>query len=506
MKTINKFLVIFLSIFIFTNCNNFDEINTNPDTTTKVTPAMLCTSVVLKTIQHSSDAKAFIDPNGLAKYIAYTEGVLSSQYNGIANTYFDILTVLPDLDKMVEYATETLPDDNSYKGVALFVKSYIFFRRTLEVGDMPYKEANHIKDGIYHPKYDTQESIFIGILDDLKKADQYFAVGQTFTGDPIYNGDPSKWRKATNALAMKILITLSNKEAVTSINVKGRFQEIFSADNLMTDNSDNYQLNYANQTGMYHPLYSTTSSMFTLATMPGTLLIDNLKMLNDYRLFYYAEPSAVKIDAGLSASDTGAYVGVNVEKPYSEIVAIQAGKDYSPLNIRYSKLPACEPRIILSYGEQALIIAEAILKGWISGDAKIYYENGVKAALAFVGTTDQTYCHGMPITNSYIENYFTGEAAFKATTEEQLKQIWLQRYLLNFMQDPQFSYFEYRRTGYPEFPINPSTNLNVINTQIPLRYLYPTSETSYNIDNLTEALNRQYDGYDEVNKVMWLLK
>jgi hypothetical protein len=176
------------------------------------------------------------------------------------------------------------------------------------------------------------------------------------------------------------------------------------------------------------------------------------------------------------------------------------------LNTRYATLPASEPRILLSYGEQQLILAEAVLRGWISGDAKTYYETGVSAALTFVGATDPNFCHGRQITSDYIANYFTGEAAFKTTVDDQMKQIWMQRYLLNFMQDPQFSYFEYRRTGYPVFPVDPSTNLNVENTKIPMRYLYPTSETDYNIDNLTEALNRQYDGYDEVNKIMWILK
>lgn len=41
---------------------------------------------------------------------------------------------------------------------------------------------------------------------------------------------------------------------------------------------------------------------------------------------------------------------------------------------------------------------------------------------------------------------------------------------------------------------------------IPMRWLYPSSETNYNRENLIEALNRQYEGYDEVNKLMWLLK
>jgi hypothetical protein len=75
------------------------------------------------------------------------------------------------------------------------------------------------------------------------------------------------------------------------------------------------------------------------------------------------------------------------------------------------------------------------------------------------------------------------------------------------MQDADFSYFEYRRNNYPEFPINPASSLNENNTSaIPMRCLYPGSETNYNRKNLTEALDRQYDGYDEINKIMWLLK
>ena len=113
----------------------------------------------------------------------------------------------------------------------------------------------------------------------------------------------------------------------------------------------------------------------------------------------------------------------------------------------------------------------------------------------------------VPVDQDYIDNYFTGEAAFKSTSDEQLKQIWTQRYILNFLQSDIGSYFEYRRTGFPEFPINESTSLNDNDKgAIPMRWLYPTSEASYNNENLTEALDRQYDGYDEINKLMWLLK
>jgi hypothetical protein len=162
----------------------------------------------------------------------------------------------------------------------------------------------------------------------------------------------------------------------------------------------------------------------------------------------------------------------------------------------------------MTYAEQQLILAEARILGWITtATAQEYYEQGVKAALGHFLTVNSAYAHTMTINQAYIDGYLTGEAAFKTEQTDQLKQIWMQRYLLNFMQDAQYSYFEYRRTSYPEFPINPATSLNENNPNgLPMRWLYPSSETNYNRENLIEALDRQYDGYDEINKIMWLLK
>jgi len=164
--------------------------------------------------------------------------------------------------------------------------------------------------------------------------------------------------------------------------------------------------------------------------------------------------------------------------------------------------------MLMTYAEQQLILAEARILGWITtGTAQEYYESGVKSALAAYISMNSTYAHGMAINQAYINGYFTGEAAFKATTEDQLKQIWMQRYIINFMQNPESSYYEYRRNNYPPFPINPLTNLNENNPNgMPMRWLYPSSETNYNRENLIAALNAQYEGYDEVNKLMWLLK
>lgn len=247
--------------------------------------------------------------------------------------------------------------------------------------------------------------------------------------------------------------------------------------------------------------------MFAPKTIVSSLLINNLKALNDRRLFYYCEPSAAQLSAGKVQSDPAAYVGVDVSMDYDQMNLEYKDNKFSAINLRYLKEDACEPLMAMTFAEQQLVLAEAAVRGWISADAKSYYESGVKAALADIMATKASYAHTKTITQSYIDGYFTGEAAFKSNADEQLKQIWMQEYILRYMQDADFSYFEYRRNKYPEFPINPASSLNVNNTgAIPMRCLYPGSESNYNRTNLTEALDRQYEGYDEINKVMWLLK
>jgi len=169
--------------------------------------------------------------------------------------------------------------------------------------------------------------------------------------------------------------------------------------------------------------------------------MDNLKNLNDRRLFYYAEPAAAKISAGKAQSDTAAYVGVDVSMDYAAMNAGHSASKYSLLNKRYLTEAACEPRMLLTYGEQQLILAEARVRGWITTEtAQTYYQQGVKSALAAIMATKSTYAHTKPIDQTYIDNYFTGEAAFKTSVDDQLKQIWMQRYFLNFMQDAEYSY------------------------------------------------------------------
>lgn len=500
-------LSIGMLAMLASGCNKFDAINTNPDATENVNAAMLATNIILRNFKFQGrDAKAYLSDNALAKYIAYAnESMMATQYNYLGAADFSPMTMLPNIQSMLKYAEGSVME-NSYKGLAKFSRAFMFYHLTMEVGDIPYSQAGTGKSGEIEPIYDTQEEVLKGILDDLKAADQFFAQGTAFDGDPTpYNGDPAKWRRAANAFALKVLMSLSKKADNSTLNVKQRFADLVSEGFLMQPNTGFLGLEYSATNP--HPL-SGTNDLFTSRTIVSSLVIDNLKQYNDRRMYYYADPAGAQIAAGLAPSNPDAYVGADVSADYDDITAAHNANQYSLLNSRYLKEQASEPRRIMTYAEQQLILAEAVIRGWIStGSAQNYYETGVKAALADVMATKASYAHGMAITQSYIDNYFTGEAAFKSTPEEQLEQIWIQRYFLNFMQDALSSYFLYRRTGYPEFPVNPATSLNVTDKNaIPVRWLYPSSEGNYNRENLMVALNRQYGGVDDINQLMWILK
>lgn len=501
-------IIIALSlVWVLVGCNKFTDINTNPDATSNVNASMLATSVVLKNFKFGGrDAMAYISDNGLSKYLAYAnQSIMSSQYGVVGSADFSPMTLLPNLENMEMYAEGTTME-SSYKGLSKFHKAYMFYQLTMKLGDIPYSETGLGREGKVTPKYDLQEDVFKGILKDLEEAEQYFANGVTFSGDPTpYAGNPEKWRRATNAFRLRVLLSLSKKVGNTSIPVVADFNKIVQDGNLMTDATGFLGLEYT--TINMHPV-SGTNNIFTSRTIVSSTVIDHLKDLNDRRMYYYADPSKAQIEGGKTKQDPDAYVGALVSDNYDDITAAHLNNTYSLINSRYLLNVTSEPRMLVTFAEQQLILAEARILGWISnGTAQDYYESGVKAALKHLMNTDANYANGMAIDQAYIDGYFTGEAAFKTTSNEQLEQIWLQKYLLNFMQDPIQSFYEYRRVGYPEFPINEATSLNVNKKDaIPVRWTYGGTENNYNRENLIEALDRQFGGVDDPNQLMWLLK
>lgn len=496
-----------------TGCtSSFDELNTDPDSTTKVNSSMLATDIILDMVQSSYASRNEF----LVKRMFWGEQMDDGQYNRFGRADFSGILKLTGARKMVELSTESYKD--AYTGLFYFMKGWYFWRATMDTGDIPYSEALNIEEHVY-PKYDEQKDVFKGILSDLSLADEYFSKAtQAFDGDPFYGGDPVKWRKAANVLRLKILMSLQKRADDTpELEVKSQFAQIVKEGNLFESNDDNLQVVYSEletDRNPYHKEYTRSIETYAATTM----IVDPMKEYKDKRLFYYLAPAQALTDpmylpAGetlLQPDDWEAYKGVDVAGKYDVEMEKISNRMHSRPNDVYRLSYIGVPSIRLGYADMNFLLAEAAERGWIQGSAKQYYDEGVRASFDFVrATVPAQYRNGVEITDDDIDKYLNkGKTAYAetGTTEDRLRQIWMQTYLAGYFHMATDAYYDYRRTGYPAYPINPDTNQNTENDKIPMRWLYPNSENNYNKEQLQEALQRQWGGVDNVNNIMWLLK
>lgn len=496
-------------IMPITSCTSkFDDYNTDQNATTTVTPGMLATNLIID-MMNLGGSKYSVYDNMRNKQIAWAEGSAESdQYNLFGRVSFDTYTSLTNAQKMlIEAETATEEVQNSYKGLAKFFKAHHLFYLSMQVGDIPYSDSNAAEEGNIKPVYDTQKDVMSQVLSDLEEAQSFFASGDTFDGDPVLNGDPEKWRKVCVAFELKVLMNLSKKVGDADLQVKERFVRLATTDNLMTSNDDNLQLVYSNTGDQQYPLYQNDHVQYL---MVSSTIVNPLKEYNDYRLFYYADPAPYALENGTTASDWEAYMGIDPAAIQSDNNVLHGqGKDCGP-NPRYLE-PEGEPLMYVSYMEQNFILAEAALRGWISGNASDYYKTAIRASMEFIADAtpnNEEFHHGHPITQEYINEYLTQDAIqLNGDFNHDLEMILLQKYLGSFLQHPEDDcFYDNRRTGYPVLPVNPESNMNTDPTKLPVRWMYPQAELDYNRENVQTAINRQYGGTDDYNKLMWILQ
>lgn len=254
-----------------TGCTStFDDLNTNPDSTTEVQSSMLATHVILNMVKSAYDWRNDFMTNRL-----FWEGI----WNPFEKADFSNIVNLTSAQKMVELSSED--DKPAFTGLYYFMKGWYFWRATMDVGDIPYSQALNIEEFTY-PKYDEQKDVFKGVLEDLAQADAYFAQAtQSFGGDPFYNGDPAKWRKATNVLRLKILMSLQKRADDTpELAVKETFAKVVSEGNLFASNDDNLQVVWSDLETNRNPYHNETTRAVEI--FAGTnMLIDPLKEYYD---------------------------------------------------------------------------------------------------------------------------------------------------------------------------------------------------------------------------------
>jgi hypothetical protein len=488
---------ILTSIFIaglvmLTSCeSDLDKINENPNDQASVDPKYLLTYV-------SSDAFQVNGDNMYAsRMMIGTDGENTYQYMKWNDASFDAYTKgLLSTEKMMQEAEKI--NNKNYQAIGKFYRAFYFFNLSLKFGSIPYSEAVKGESGITQPKYDSQESVMAGILSELKDANNLINTSDKIEGDIIYHGDAAKWKKLINSFRLKILITLSKKTTVGNYSVATEFASIAASQPVMTSITDNGELKFADAADSRYTMFN--NSGYGSSLYMANYFINLFKERQDPRLFTFAAQTTGAKEAGKPITDFTGYNGGNPTSPYSDNAALITAKNISKVNDRFYKDATNEPSSVLSYSELEFILAEAAARGWISGSAKTHYDNAIKANFTFY----QTYVKnpGQYFSGFNINTYLATPLVVydnSAPLSVQLEKIMTQKYMTMFHQSQWTSYYDYLRTGLPNYPLQ--TGISA-----PFRFRYPQSEYNYNNTNLQAALASQYGGSDNINTKPWWLQ
>ena len=376
-KSIIYIASLMLASGICMSCIDLGELNVDPNNPTTTQPSLLLTGIAYTAFNQTSSNACHA-----TKQLILTSGESAYQVYKWTRGDFDYYDNLRDVTKMMEVSEP----ESAYQALGHFFRANYFYQLTMNFGDIPYSDAlKGETEAVYQPEYDAQEKVLEGILNELAEADNLLKDNdEIISGDIIYNGNLLKWRKLINAYRLRILMSLSNKTQVGSINVQSTFADIVSNCPLMESAEDNGQLVYLDQADNRYPYFN--DSDFGSGRFMDSTYIAAFVVREDPRLFAIATQTPKAEQDGKPINDFKAYDGGDPAVPYSLVNdKATAGLCSKPAE-RYYENAVNEPMILLGYTEQQLILAEGVVRGWISGDDIAYYESAVKASFEFYRT------------------------------------------------------------------------------------------------------------------------
>jgi hypothetical protein len=418
--------------------------------------------------------------------------VSSDNYNRPWNSmYSNVLTEL----KYV-YNKASTEKKKQYMAVARLMQAYTFHVLTDAFGDIPFTEATRgsAADGaIVNPKYDKQEVVYDGIIAYIDEAQALIDVNDLAhpgNDDLIYKGDMQKWLEFSNTLKLKVALRLSE---INPVKGKALVSALVAPDYL----SSTAQITYSTTGGSQNPLYSE------MIGLSGTTNIFASKTTVDY-LNGYGDPRT-----GVFYTPIGNGTVVGLAQGDWQISSNATGKSFGGVGVGANpqvEASATAPVILLSVSESEFLQAEAIARGWITGDDKEHYTNGILAGMDqyAAGIAGEIESEHLDLTaygnaNADLTDYLDSmialapELAYPTAEADKIKTIITQKWASMAGNQGFEAWTEWRRTGHPAV-IVPTTTSLIGAGKLPQRFIYPTDEVN---------LNKNFPGQKLITEKVW---
>jgi hypothetical protein len=439
----------------------------------------------------------------------YTEEDRYQIRESVNNSYFKYMYMgLNNFQKVINMNTdEATKDASSAYGAncnqiaaAMIMKVWLADLMTDTWGSIPYSEALKLEsDGVLYAKYDDQKDIYDQLMKELTEAVNMIDEDETafISGDVIYGGDASKWKKFGNSLKCRLAIHMSKVDS----NWKSYIAEAL-ASGVMESNDDAAKFQYSNAGSeyckFYEGFYVDRRNDFAINKVLADLLKGQPDTLN-----VKSHPWEGVIDPRIHifTVDDGIWNGMCVAtqtgvqaKLFTQDGVASWYHNQPPILYKTFAVP------LMTYAELKFIIGE------YNGFSVEDYQEGVLASI------DYWYnVMGEAFDPDEVEAYL---AAVSENVDAEAYAI--QKYIDLYANGTE-AWTEIRRTGYPNQIVRPGEACAALGDVIyyfePLsdtkgdiisRVKYPTDESTLNSSSWNAAVAKLQDGTNNYySKMFW---
>jgi len=481
MKKLSILSAIVIAGISLSGCGkSYLDINSpNPNAATSATPELVITNAMTVTASGQVANVALAPTLFLSGWMGYwaPSGSYAPSNTDVAS-YFsttqtpNVLWIQSYRNLEDYYYVETSAKTQQkpfYVAAAKAMKSVVFSQLVDVFNNVPYTDAFQ-GTLVINPKYTDAQVIYEDLSNQLDTAATLMASPASVAAensDVMFDGDNASWIAFANTLRLRLLIRQSQMPGRDAY-IKGEIAKIVANGGGFLEVDATINPGYANNDQQQNPLWGYFRTLTGLPTSGGqadyyrasAYAINTLKAYNDPRL-----PLIYSTNA------SGAYVG-NVLGSQSNI----PGEGTSSIGPGLL-VSASESAVIISAAESHFLQAEAIVRGYLTGDAKEQYEAGVQASFDYLGAGDAT---------AYLAQSNANTNWTLATTPAtQIALIIRQKWIAMDGVTPIEAYNDYRRLHLPsDIPISISPYKSPATAQVPVRYLYPVSEYTTNTANV----------------------
>jgi hypothetical protein len=355
-----------------------------------------------------------------------------------------------------------------YQGIAKIMEAHEMAVLVDFYGDVPYSTAFDLSGNI-RPTYDKGEDIYKSLL-PLIDTGVTLIKGATgndaniATQDIMFKGSKTNWAKFANSLKLRLLLHTTK---TSTFNIPAEIAKIVAEGSgfLGAGVAASVQPGYT--TDKPNPYYN--AHLF----LSNGNEADNYNRANNFSLNLMnslSDPRAAKVYR--PAKTGGAFKGTDYG---ADPITANGSDNTSGPGYGPAPLPS-SPMWLMTSVESMFLVAEATARGFLAGDAKTAYENAVRESFTFLGLT-------VAQADTYLANTDAKVAyAAMGTLDQKLSTIiWQKYFALNGIQANE-TFNDWRRLGIVQPPLSVAPERG--SNQIPRRLLYPTSEYSYNADNI----------------------